>query len=114
MRDKKLYSQILGIETPWFVSDVKLSLQAQQVKVFIEHTGQKGCQCRVCAKPCPGYDHIIQKWRHLDTCQFQTIGHGDDPAVGASNVKRMIMILHSLPPARQAMAAPRPLAQGVG
>ncbi|NKC11417.1 MAG: hypothetical protein GKR94_04185 [Gammaproteobacteria bacterium] len=39
----------------------------------IEHTGKKGCQCRVCAKPCPGYDHIIQKWRHLDTCQFQTI-----------------------------------------
>ncbi len=36
MRDKKLYSQILGIETPWFVSDVELSLQAQQVKVFIE------------------------------------------------------------------------------
>ncbi|NKC13266.1 MAG: hypothetical protein GKR94_14045 [Gammaproteobacteria bacterium] len=73
MRDKKLYSQILGIETPWFVSDVELSLQAQQVKVFIEHTGKKGCQCRVCAKPCPGYDHIIQKWRHWDTCQFQTI-----------------------------------------
>ncbi len=41
MRDKKLYSQILGIETPWFVSDVELSLQAQQVKVFIEHTGKK-------------------------------------------------------------------------
>ncbi len=34
---------------------------------------KKGCQCRVCAKPCPGYDHIIQKWRHWDTCRFQTI-----------------------------------------
>ena len=36
MRDKQLYSQILGIESPWFVSDVELSLQEQKVQVFIE------------------------------------------------------------------------------
>ena len=68
MRDKQLYSQILGIESPWFVSDVELSLQEQKVQVFIEHNGKKACKCSVCDTPCPGYDHIIQKWRHLDTC----------------------------------------------
>lgn len=73
MRDKQLYSQILGIESPWFVSEVELSLKEQQVQVFIEHNGKKACKCSVCDKPCPGYDHITQKWRHLDTCQFQTI-----------------------------------------
>ena len=73
MRDKQLYSQILGIESPWFVSEVELSLQEQKVQVFIEHNGKKTCKCSVCDKPCPGYDHITQKWRHLDTCQFQTI-----------------------------------------
>ena len=73
MRDKQLYSQILGIKTPWFVADVELSLAEQRVEVFIEHNGKNTCKCSVCDKPCPGYDHIIQKWRHLDTCQFQTI-----------------------------------------
>ena len=73
MRDKQLYSQILGIESPWFVSGVELSHEEQQVKVFIEHNGIKACKCSVCNAVCPGYDHIVQSWRHLDTCQFKTI-----------------------------------------
>lgn len=73
MRDRQLYSQILGIQTPWSVSDVELSLNEGQVTVYIEHNGKKPCKCSTCGKPCPGYDHIVQKWRHLDTCQFQTI-----------------------------------------
>ena len=73
MRDKQLYSQILGIKSPWLVTDVKLSQEEQEVHVFIEHNGKKDCRCNVCDKPCPGYDHIVQKWRHLDTCQFKTI-----------------------------------------
>ena len=73
MRDKKLYSQILGIQTPWSVSEIDLSLQENQVKVYMEHNGKKLCKCSSCGQPCPGYDHVIQKWRHLDTCQFQTI-----------------------------------------
>ena len=73
MRDKQLYSQILGIESPWLVTNVELSLNEQEVHVFIDHNGKKACKCSVCDTPCPGYDHIYQKWRHLDTCQFKTI-----------------------------------------
>ena len=73
MRDKQLYSQILGIKSPWFVTNVELSQEEHEVHVFIEHNGKKACRCSVCDKPCPGYDHIVQKWRHLDTCQFKTI-----------------------------------------
>lgn len=73
MRDKQLYSQILNIKKPWSVTDVELSTEEGQVKVFIHHDGKKTCKCSVCGKPCPGYDHIEQRWRHLDTCQYQTM-----------------------------------------
>lgn len=73
MRDKQLYSRILGIKKPWTVEDIELSITEKQVKVFIQHGGKKACKCSVCHTICPGYDHVIQKWRHLDTCQFKTI-----------------------------------------
>ncbi|OQX37735.1 MAG: transposase, partial [Candidatus Sedimenticola endophacoides] len=33
MRDKELYAQILGIESPWQVSDVDLSMSDGEVTV---------------------------------------------------------------------------------
>ncbi len=36
MRDKDLYTQILGISPPWEVTDVELSVDSGEVKVFIE------------------------------------------------------------------------------
>ena len=36
MRDKELYTQILGIRSPWQVADVGLSVEAGEVKVYVE------------------------------------------------------------------------------
>ena len=48
MRDRELYQQILGLKAPWKVSEVKLSIEQQQVDVFVEHpTGTKFC-CLEC------------------------------------------------------------------
>ena len=73
MRDKQLYAKILGLKKPWSVEDIELSITEKEVKVFIQHDEKKTCKCSVCDTVCPGYDHIIQSWRHLDTCQFKTI-----------------------------------------
>ena len=73
MRDKQLYAKILGLKKPWYVEDVELSISEGEVKVSIQHDGKKACKCSVCDTICPGYDHVIQSWRHLDTCQFKTI-----------------------------------------
>lgn len=73
MRDKQLYAKILGLKKPWSVEDIELSITEKEVKVFIQHDEKKACKCSVCDTVCPGYDHIIQSWRHLDTCQFKTI-----------------------------------------
>ena len=39
MQDKELYQQILGLSSPWAVSDVQLDQQAQEVRVYVEHPG---------------------------------------------------------------------------
>jgi transposase len=54
MRDRDLYAQILGITSPWHVSDVRLDVPAGKVEVIVEHRGQ-AC-CPQCGKSCPGYD----------------------------------------------------------
>ena len=68
MRDKQLYSQILGIQSPWSVSDVELFVAESQVTVYIEHNGKKPCKCSRCDKTCPGYDHVVQKWVMNQIC----------------------------------------------
>jgi len=80
MRDTQLYSQILGIERPWKVTDVKVSLPADEVEVFVEHGGSK-LSCPECGKTCPGYDKRTRRWRHLDTCQLKTLLVADVPRV---------------------------------
>jgi len=40
MRDKQLYQQILGIESPWRVVDVELNASSEEVRVYIQR--QKG------------------------------------------------------------------------
>jgi transposase len=71
MRDRDLYAQILGIKPPWKVVDVELDIKESHVTVFLEH-GQTRLKCGECGRPGTRYDHRERRWRHLDTCQFQT------------------------------------------
>ncbi|MCL6272355.1 transposase family protein, partial [Sansalvadorimonas sp. 2012CJ34-2] len=73
MRDKELYAQILGIQSPWAVHDVQLSYQNTEVTVSIDLKPSARLTCPTCGKGCPGYDARVRRWRHLDTCQFRTI-----------------------------------------
>jgi len=73
MRDKDLYKQILGIQPPWMVTEVELSMTAGAVTVHVEHDSEVRPTCSHCGAPCPGYDQRSRTWRHLDTCQFKTL-----------------------------------------
>ena len=81
MRDKDLYTQILGIRRPWQVTEVELSLKTDEVKVHVEAIGKATHTCPKCGKASPGYDHRKRTWRHLDTCQFKTLLVADVPRV---------------------------------
>jgi transposase len=72
MRDRDLYAGILGIEAPWAVADVKLDQPGKKVEVFLDYQA-KTAPCPECGVDCGRYDTRERRWRHLDTCQFQTI-----------------------------------------
>jgi transposase len=81
MRDKELYQQILGIGSPWRVSEVELDLKEEAVTVHVALEPGAVLTCPECAQACAGYDRRARRWRHLDTCQFQTIVAADVPRV---------------------------------
>jgi len=81
MRDKELYKQILGIQTPWEVTEVELSMAAGEVTVHVEQEAGEQQSCPHCGAPCAGYDQRSRSWRHLDTCQFKTIVVAEVPRV---------------------------------
>ncbi|HVH70107.1 MAG TPA: ISL3 family transposase [Candidatus Dormibacteraeota bacterium] len=80
MQDRELYRRILGIEAPWQVERVELKLEAGEIHVYLEHAGDVSWACAECSAPSPLYDHQSERcWRHLDTCQYQTILHASPP-----------------------------------
>jgi transposase len=81
MRDKDLYAQILGVKSPWQVTDVELELSAGEVRVFVEPEPGAKLVCPICGAACAGYDKRQRQWRHLDTCQYKTILVADVPRV---------------------------------
>jgi transposase len=80
VEDNELYAQILGIRSPWHVNRVELKLAAGEVHIHLAHEVGLQWPCPECTKPCPLYDHQPERrWRHLDTCQYQTILHAEPP-----------------------------------
>ncbi len=81
MRDRDLYSRILGVCEPWTVSHVDLDERQGSVEVHVDARGGKKMACPECGAACPRYDHRVRRWRHLDTCQFRTILVAEVPRV---------------------------------
>ena len=80
MQDHELYRRILGIEAPWFVDAVDLKLEDGEVHVYLRHHEMIDWPCPECGAACKLYDHQPERrWRHLDTCQYQTILHAEPP-----------------------------------
>lgn len=80
MQDRQLYEQILGIRAPWQVERVELKEDEGAVHVYLEHRDDQLWPCPECEQECRLYDHQAERrWRHLDTCQFQTILHAAPP-----------------------------------
>lgn len=81
MRDKELYAQILGIQSPWHVKKVELLPSQGEVRIHVVPESEVMFPCPDCKTTSPGYDTRQRKWRHLDTCQYKTILVADVPRV---------------------------------
>ena len=81
MDSTDLYQQILGLNSNWQVREVNLEMQAGKVEIFVEYI-KETLNCPECGQTCPGYDKGKERrWRHLDTCQMQTIIYSQLPRI---------------------------------
>jgi transposase len=72
MNDKNLYTQILGISSPWEVTKVDLNIEDEEIVIEISYKSAKGI-CPECGTVCSVHDHREERrWRHLDSCQMRT------------------------------------------
>ena len=82
MKDTELYAQILGITSPFIVARVELLVAKNKVSIWVEHDAGARFACPDCGNSCSVYDHAEERtWRHLDTCQLQTLLHARIPRV---------------------------------
>ena len=82
MQDKELYQHILGLKSPWSVTEVRLDMENQQIDVHVAHPAGTRFDCPDCGRALACYDHApARQWRHLDSCQFKTILHAAVPRV---------------------------------
>ena len=80
MRDTEFYQRILGLVEPWYVERVELRVAEHRVDIHLAHRQGVKWPCPQCGQEMVGYDHAPERqWRHLDTCQFQTVLHACVP-----------------------------------
>jgi len=88
MKDTALYETLLGLQTPWSVKTVDLSLEEQRVVVEVElKRGQVWADPTDNTKRAHINGWNERQWRHLDTCQFETIIKARVPQLKYSNGK---------------------------
>ena len=80
--NKDLYQQILGLSSPWKVVDVRLEVEGQAVHISLKYDSASRFRIPKCDRKYGCYCHAPKRtWRHLNTCQFQTLVHASVPLV---------------------------------
>jgi transposase len=73
MKDTSFYEQILGLKEPWEVQCVELKVDEKRVEVTLSYREGTLWACPESQERLPCHDHVERKWRHLDTCGFETL-----------------------------------------
>lgn len=84
VQSEQLYAQILGITQPWQVSRVALDVAGNRVDIHVRLDASAETRCPECQAPCSRHDTRTRRWRHLDTCQMQTILIAEVPRISCS------------------------------
>lgn len=81
MKDTDLYTQILGLQAPWQVTEIELDSPGRAVTVRVSPDVAAHWVCPKCGKPASRYDKRTRQWRHLDTMQYKTLLEAEVPRV---------------------------------
>lgn len=87
MKDTEFYQQILGLRSPWEVQNVELTVEGKRVVVRVGYEAGTLWGCPESGERLPCHDHVERRWRHLDTCGFETILEARVPRVRGSDGK---------------------------
>jgi len=86
MKDTALYQQLLGLKSPWSVKSVDVSLMEQRIVVeVVLKPGQLWVDPTDPTKRAHINSWNERQWRHLDTCQFETLIKARVPQFKCSN-----------------------------
>lgn len=79
MTDTAIYTQLLSLKHPWYISKIDVDVAGEAAHIFISHHhGQ--LPCPKCAKLCNVRDHAEERvWRHLDLWQCSSWLHASMP-----------------------------------
>ena len=67
-----LYKDIIGVQSPWIITDVNKDEYDRKITIRIEYDPEKILACPICAGSTKQYDHRVRVLRYLDTCQYET------------------------------------------
>jgi transposase len=70
---EEFYGGLLGIESPWEVTETTRDAKAREVVVYIGYAEGGKAACPVCGEISPIHDRKLRRWRHLDSCNHKTI-----------------------------------------
>jgi len=85
MTDPKIYTALLRLHHPWYISRIDVDVPKEEAHVFItHHHGQ--LPCPTCGTMCNVRDHGDGErvWRHLDLWQAKTFLHAAMPRTDCS------------------------------
>jgi len=82
MDDKKLFTKILKLKAPWFITKVVTDEELQQIDVWVDHEKHIQVMCPKCEQFYSVYDHAPERvYRHLNVCQMKMFIHIRMPRV---------------------------------
>jgi transposase len=73
MNEREFYRVILGLKEPWQVQAVHVDVGGRKVEVRVGYEEGTLWACPESRERLPVHDHVERTWRHLDTCQFETV-----------------------------------------
>lgn len=93
MDELGLFTQALGLNKPWLVTDLKFSKEEGRLDLWIDFVKGAKFPCPSCDQTKEGEVHDTQEraWRHLNFFQYETYLHARVPRVrcGACGVKQV-------------------------
>jgi transposase len=87
VKDTEFYKEILGLKQPWEVREVELFVEGKRVTVTMGYREGTLWTCPESRERLPCHDHVERKWRHLDTCGFETVLQARVPRVRGGDGK---------------------------